>query len=246
MGLTNGGFELPYVVVPGHDNCRVAWDWQAWVKTTQPVDVDPGEAGDCAYPEYKPITNADDPGRVIEGEASQCWFLTSKRMNAGIMQRVAVGTGNTVLFRALVETWCSDSDDPYTADGEMYARLIIDPAGGYDPEALGVVRGDWHRARAQYDEIDVLAVAEANSVTVFVQFWNKWRMKHNDAYVGKAQLIVTGDPPVDPPEPPDNPPSGTLGDLLARLEADINLLTEDLTAVVDYVSDNVVQALVVG
>lgn len=52
-----------------------------------------------------------------------------------------------------------------------------------------------------------MAVAEANSVTVFVQFWNKWRMKHNDAYVGKAELIVTGTQPPDPPDPPD--PTGT-------------------------------------
>jgi hypothetical protein len=226
MGLTNGGLNLPYIVVPGHDNCRVAWDWTAWAKTNQPVDVDVGETGDCAYPEYKPIMANVDPKRIIEGDATQCWFLTNKRMNAGVMQQVAVGTGNWCTFSAHVETWCSNEDDPYTDDGEMYARVLIDPRGGFDPEAECVVRGQWHRCRAEYDVIEVQAVAEANSVTVFVQFWNKWKMEHNDAYLGKAELTVTGDvppddPPVDPPEdPPVDPPvDGTLTELLDAMDA---------------------------
>ena len=219
MALENPTFNLPYITVPGHDNCRVAAGWEAWAKNHQPIDVDLGEAGDCAYPEYKPITANVDPGRVIEGDAAQCWFLTSKRMNAGVYQRVPVGTGNVVTFSSYVHTWCSNSDDPYTADGEMYARVLIDPKGGIDIEAQGVVKSGWHRCRAEYDEIEVVAAAEANSVTVFVQFWNKWKMKHNDAYVGKATLVVEGGTPPDPPDPPD-PPSGDLAEeLLAIADA---------------------------
>ena len=219
MALSNPTFNLPYITVPGHDNCRVAEGWTAWTKPHQPIDVDLGEEGSCSFPEYKPITMVDDPNRILEGDAAQCFFLTSKRMNAGVYQSVPVGTDNIVTFTAHVHTWCSDSGDYYTADGEMYARVLIDPLGGTDIEADGVIKSGWHRCRAEYDEIEVVAAAEANSVTVFIQFWNKWKMTHNDAYVGNTSLIVEGGVPPEPPEPP-KPPSGDLIEELLSIAVD--------------------------
>ena len=205
MALQNPGLNLPYAGMDGHANIRTANGWTAW---WLPEGNEGGEAG---QPEYKPITPDVDAYRILEGDASQCWFIRWRVMNGGIAQQVSVGAGKRVTFRAPFHVWCSQSDDPIADDGELYVRVGIDPRGGTDPQAPSIVWGEWTRGTRAWQTIGVSTVAETDTITVYVQAWNKWPVAHNDVYVDEVELEVEGttEPPVEPPVEPPAPGEGT-------------------------------------
>ena len=112
----------------------------------------------------------------------------------------------------------SQSDDPHKADGELYARLGMDLRGGMDPWASTVHWTNWQRLTAEYQPLELQAIADAPHATVFVRAWNKWRLSHNDVYLDAVTLEVEGAAP---------PPSGdyvTRKELVAALKAVANNL----------------------
>ena len=224
VGIVNAGLDLPYVGMQNHANIRTANGWTPW---WLPEGNEGGEAG---QPEYKPITPDVDPYRVLSGDASQCWFIRWRIMNGGIAQQVNVGAGKRVTFRAPFHVWCSQSDDPAADDGELYVRVGIDPRGGTDPQEVGIVWGEWTRGTRAWQTIGVSTVSETDTITVYVQGWNKWSMAHNDVYVDEVELEVEGGT-----EPPDPPAPGEPGDYEVCLVATIGGLEIPITGTVRMV-----------
>ena len=206
MGFTNGSFEGTYVAHPWHDNILVAPGWHAWWSDKKWPDQDQNPERPLAAPEYKAITLLDDAARILEGTSCQCFFVFSKLMNAGVYQQVQVGAGKRVTYSQPFHAWCSQSDNPRVSDGELYLRAGIDPRGGTDWEAPGIVWGNWVRGMAEYAGTSISTVSETDDVTVWVHAWNKWALKHDDCYLDGATLEVEG----EEPEPPEPPPSGVL------------------------------------
>ena len=125
--LRNSDFEGPYVV---HENeVKVAPDWMPFFSGGEAPEG--GER--CYQPEYKPIPRSLAAYRVHSGDTAQCWFVRWKVMDAGVYQTVQVPVGALITLRAHAHCWCSQSDDPRKADGELYARLGRDLPGGEGP-----------------------------------------------------------------------------------------------------------------
>lgn len=198
--LNNSSFEGPYIQ---HENeVKVAPDWMPFFSGGEAPEG--GER--CYRPEYKPVLRSLAPYRVYSGDTAQCWFVRWKVMDAGVYQTVQVPVGALMTFRAQVHGWCSQSDDPHKADGELYVRLGMDLQGGMDAFAPTVLWTNWERVTAEYQPLEMQAVADAPYCTVFVRAWNKWRLSHNDLYLDAATLEVDGSVP---------PPSG---DYVTRTE----------------------------
>jgi hypothetical protein len=194
--LVNPSYELPYNE-QGAGEVKVANGWTAFFSEGETIE---GQ-GPTARPEYKPLPKTIDEHRVIDGNTAQCWFTNWKIHDAGVYQRVTnIPAGATATFKANGQVWCSDSDDPRVSDGELYFRLGIDPTGGIDYRSGNVVWTDLVFGTKDYQEIQVSAIAQATSITVFVRSWNKWALKHNDMYVDKASLIIEGGGTIPPPD----------------------------------------------
>jgi hypothetical protein len=179
-------------------------------------------------PEFKPVTVAIDPKRVVEGQTTQGWFVRWKTMDAGVYQRVTgLAAGQELTFSASIQVWCSQKDNPRADDGELYMRVGIDPAGGIDPWADSVQWSAWERGTREHERISITATAAGGAATVFVRGWNKWKLSHNDAYVDDAQLIVAGVPEEGEGEKEKEPaelPGGDVAQHLAQISAKLDKL----------------------
>jgi hypothetical protein len=119
--------------------------------------------------------------------------------------------------------WCSESDDPLAADGELYARLGLDLQGGMDPWAATVQWTRWARLTEEYQALELQAIADAPHATVFIRAQTRWRLSHNDVYRDAVTLEVEGIAP---------PPSGdyvTRKELVGALRAMASALEGWLT-----------------
>jgi hypothetical protein len=77
----------------------------------------------------------------------------------------------------------------------------IDLTGGMNPFAETVVWGRGahiYNTHAQVPEVE--AVAQGDTVTVFLRSKTLWAFKHNDAYWDETKLVVVGEEEVPPPE----------------------------------------------
>jgi len=193
-GIVNPGLNRPYrAPLAGHENIIVANGWEPWWLATDP------EGNQADQPEYNPMLAADFPDRVLDGDASQHWFIMWRRMSAGIYQRINVGAGRRVTTRVPFHVWCSQSDDPKRDDGELYMRIGLDRNGGTDPESADVEWSNWVRGTNSWTIISLSLVTEQDDVTLFVHAWNKWALKHCDIFVDAIEFEVEGDEPAPPP-----------------------------------------------
>jgi len=201
--VINPSFEQPYEKQAG--TAFVAAGWKFWFNEGDP----PAEQnqGPLAMPEYKEAPIAIDPHRVAEGLSAQCWFIQYKVMDGGVRQVVPVTQGKRYYFTVEGQAWCSDSDNPHTADGELYVSLGLDPYGREDAQAQGIVWSPWQRVTANYETYASQKVeAQGGAMPVYIRAWNKWRLKHNDIYVDDLKWFEDGTDP-EPPDPPDPPPT---------------------------------------
>nr|HID13279.1 LysM peptidoglycan-binding domain-containing protein [Anaerolineae bacterium] len=114
----------------------------------------------------------------------------------------------------LLEGETPPADSPGTPDDwrNFTFYLGIDPTGGTNPYADTVVWGHGAHIYNEYAQPpSVEAVAEADTVTVFLRSKTLWPFKHNDAYWDNASLVVTGasPTPTSTPLPPSSTPTST-------------------------------------
>ncbi|MBK7895861.1 MAG: hypothetical protein IPJ90_13490 [Anaerolineaceae bacterium] len=217
--ITNPSFEGDYPVyimaAPGHPDCqtwfpdqpnqfcervKLADDWQPyWLNTPRT------ENWMNIQPEYVPSLPHEQPPRVRSGDKSQHYFSFWSTHEGGLMQQVSAVEDGRYCFsswghawssRETLSGWLSDPND----HGQLYQRVGIDPTGGTDWQSHTVV---WSEMRMQYDEFglfSVEAVAESDTITVFI--WSKANVpvKHNDVYWDDARLTLLQAAAVEPGE----------------------------------------------
>ena len=213
--LTNPGFEGAYNPQDNQGEIRVANGWRAfWSEGQRYVPGIDGGFNDhpTRRPEYNAALPGVDPYRIRSGQAAQHWFSFSGTSYAGVMQRVeGVQVGNTYQARAWLQGWCDNADGNthYCAPNVAYVSIGIDPDGG-----------DWYGSRAiQWSQWQALTggylrynsppvVANGTRVTVYISVAFKWPLKHDDAYLDDAELVVLTSSPQPTPTPTPPPPTG--------------------------------------
>lgn len=215
--LANPSFEGDYPVyvmaAPGHPDCqtwfddqpdqycervKLADDWHPyWLNTPRT------EVWMNIQPEYVPSLPHEQPPRVRSGDKSQHYFSFWSTHEGGLYQQVSALENGRYCFSSWGHAWSSRETQPgWLSDpddhGELYQRVGIDPTGGTDWQSPNVV---WGEMRLQYDEFglfSVEAVAEANTITVFI--WSKANIpvKHNDVYWDDATLTLEQAAAVEP------------------------------------------------
>jgi len=190
--LTNPGFEEGFSIRED-PAVNVANGWEPWYVTG---------AGFGIRPEWNQEQLWLPSIRVLHGDYGQKMFNTWGVHTAGIYQQVAVPEGSLLEFSIWVQVWSSDCDDicvsplepchppSPNSHGNYRVSVGIDPTGGTDPLAEGVI---WSDETVYYDRwvrLVVYATAQAETVTVFTRGRPEWGVKHNDSYWDSASLRV--------------------------------------------------------
>ncbi|GJM41060.1 MAG: hypothetical protein DHS20C20_13420 [Ardenticatenaceae bacterium] len=207
--IANPSFEGDYPVyimpAPGHPDCqtwfddqpnqfcervKLADDWHPyWLDTPRT------ENWMNIQPEYVPSLPHEQPPRVRSGDKAQHYFSFWSTHEGGMMQQVSVVENGRYCFsswghawssRETLSGWLSDPND----HGELFQRVGIDPTGGTDWQSPNVV---WGEMRMQYDEFGLFsvdAVAQADTITVFLWSRANIPVKHNDVYWDDARFTL--------------------------------------------------------
>ena len=210
--LRNPGLEAPYIEKGGELPRSVANGWEAWNVEANADQPD----FESEPPEYFQATRTD---RIRSGEAAQRYESFFATHTGGIFQVVpAVGAGNEVSFGIYAYVWSSSLDDESTSegDGDVNLQVGIDPTGGVDGTSSSII---WSEDREEYDaynEYVVSAVAEADTVSVWVRSQIELPVQNTQIYLDDAFLSVEGQeqaqasPTVAPPTATNTlPPSPT-------------------------------------
>lgn len=203
--LLNPGFEEEFSQ-RGAGEVQVATGWFPWWVQGTP---DQTEVGYLRRPEYKPeLGRLFGYRRIHGGDYAQKFFTTYSTHVGGFYQQVAVPRGYRVTFSIWVQVWSSSGNNPDEVidDGDYKVSVGIDPTGGVDGSATGVVWSPQMRADNQWVQLEVTAVAQASTVTVFARSAPLYRVKHNDSYWDDAS-VVASPPPLPPPTRPTSTPT---------------------------------------
>ncbi len=206
--VKNPGFEEGFTQ-RGAGELEVAVHWDPWWISGS---ADDNATGYFYRPEYKPESAAIfGMRRVHSGGFSQKQFNTYAHHRAGIRQQVSgVTPGATVTFSIWAQVWSSGQDNPDECGefGNYKVTAGIDPTGGREGASGNIVWSAPIMACNQWVFLQVSAVAQKNTVTVFARGEPEYRMKHNDAYWDDASLTVQS-PPTATPRPPTATPRPT-------------------------------------
>ena len=197
--LTNPGFEDgyserldPYEPEEGpKGELRVANGWELWHDNRDRCRDHPCYNWRPEY-WYEDGYVHTDPLRVRSGRYAQKMSNLYSTHTAGLYQQVAVPEGSQVEFSIWVVVWSSSEDDPHhsTSPGEYWLSVGIDPYGGTDAFSDQIIWSDGIEYYDEHVQLSVLAVAQADHVTVFTRAAPEYCVKHNDSYWDDACLIV--------------------------------------------------------
>lgn len=188
--LQNPGFEAPYNELEGQPPRQVAEGWTPWH-----LLADPGSPSFAnIQPEYEPAEADSD--RVMEGESAQLLRSFFATHDGGVYQQVSgITPGADLRFSVFAYVWSNtfDETDISEEDGDVFVQVGIDPAGGTDPESESVV---WSPSGVEqydaYNEYEVEAQAEGDTITVFVRTTIGVPVKNNEIYLDAASLVAAG------------------------------------------------------
>ncbi|RME51068.1 MAG: hypothetical protein D6795_08920, partial [Deltaproteobacteria bacterium] len=124
---------------------------------------------------------------VHGGEAAQWWWTSYTTHRAGIYQRVKVGAGKKVTFRAW--TWRQDAWNNDNVNEETWVG--IDPTGSTNPSASSIVWSSGEHAFETWTEQTVSATATNDVVTLLVQGKAYYAGANMVTVVDDAELTVT-------------------------------------------------------
>lgn len=207
--LRNPGFEGDYFAWNGIPEVQVAHDWTPW--WVEDSNRDPR----WNRPEWKRAQAAFFPNRVRSGASSQQWFTFYASHYGGMYQQVFnVTPGQTYRFSVWVQVWSSLEDNALESVSPANPRLQV----GIEPNGIAVPGLAWPPGsviwsfEAPMDQaidgwayMSVDAVAQNETITVYLRTSPDFANKHNDMYIDDAQLVLVSDAPVQPPPPTATP-----------------------------------------
>ncbi|MBP7687056.1 MAG: LysM peptidoglycan-binding domain-containing protein [Thermoflexales bacterium] len=207
--LINPGFEEPFTAQGG--SVFVANGWQAWYLvpdgTTYPTTCPESAPETCkpyGIPNYR-ISQPQDqrvPPRARTGNSQQ-WGSGYFVFIGGVYQTVGNLTPGTRLrFSAYTQAFnCSNDLGCFGGVGEVgksyepgenSLRVGIDPTGGTNAFSPNIVWSGFANPLDAFVLQSVEAVAQGNTVTVFVWSAPQYSSKHVDIYVEDASLSALG------------------------------------------------------
>ena len=183
----------------------MAHDWTPWWVE------DPNRDPRWNRPEWKRAQAAFFPNRVRSGASSQQWFTFYASHYGGMYQQVFnVTPGQTYRFSVWVQVWSSLEDNALESVSPANPRLQV----GIEPNGIAVPGLAWPPGsviwsfEAPMDQaidgwayMSVDAVAQNETITVYLRTSPDFANKHNDIYIDDAQLILVSDAPPPPPPP---------------------------------------------
>lgn len=106
----------------------------------------------------------------------------SSAYRAGLLQQVPLGAGRTVTVTGWIYATSNESGDFNVERG-----IGVDPAGGTDPDAAGVV---WHRRwdnqsggeMGVFKQYSVTVTSTAGTITIFTWIYNKWNFSTHSVH----------------------------------------------------------------
>ena len=189
--IVNWSFEdgfYPYPMGGGVANC-----WVAFVEETIPPETPP----------IFRLTGYDDFPEAIEGIHSQRIWSDGTGFIAGIYQQVP-GVAPGVAYKAWV-VWAAVRSSG-TDEFIMGRRIGIDPYGGTDSRSPDIVWSPeiWGYDKKQFELLKVSAVAQAETITVFLRVDNHVTHGQDEVFFDGVFLIVDPDQPTATPTPTTN------------------------------------------
>lgn len=190
--IANWSFEdgfYPYPMGGGVANC-----WVAFVEETIPPETPP----------IFRLTGYDDFPEAIEGIHSQRIWSDGTGFIAGIYQQVP-GVIPGVAYKAWV-VWAAVRSSG-TDEFIMGRKIGIDPYGGTDSRSPDIVWSPeiWGYDKKQFELLKVSAVAQAETITVFLRVDNHVTHGQDEVFFDAVFLIVDPDQPPATPTPPPTP-----------------------------------------
>jgi len=203
--LRNPKFDAPYTSRDAPE-IRIANGWNEW-NTPRTYWVGP----------IKRFESEPSTFLTHSGTYSQKQHQRYALSRGGVMQKITVTPGKWYRFACWVWVYCSTRDDNVSAGGDLHARVGINPWGAW-PDHYASIPGkecDKYDPAEGYDkwvQIEVIAPAFGNEITVFTEALSQHTVSHNDVYWDDASFgeVDLGDAP-PPVEPPDPPPVGECG-----------------------------------
>jgi LysM repeat protein len=212
--LTNPGFEENFTTQGGDQPRQVADGWTAWhVPATEDMP-----SFQNASPKYQPV--APDSSRIRTGSNAQLYFSFFETHEGGVYQQVSgLDDGAEYRFSIYAHIWSSTFEDVDVSEdpGDVALRVGIDPTGGTDGTSSDVV---WSTPAIFYDtyrQYSVIASADGDTITVFVESTVGAPVQNSYVYLDDAVLESTeqAEEPTDEPtatteptatdEPQDSP-----------------------------------------
>jgi LysM repeat protein len=191
--LTNPGFEEPFITDGGDE---VANGWNAW--HVPRAEDEPNFQNE--EPDYFQAVRED---RIRSGSAAQRYESFFATHTGGVFQVVPdVGEGSEVTFGVYAWVWSSslDNEDVSEDDGDVILDVGIDPTGGTDGTSPDII---WSVGEEQYDSYNLYtvdAIAEADTISVWVRSRVGFAVKTSRIYLDDAFLTIEREaPPTDTP-----------------------------------------------
>ena len=232
--LNNGGFEGGFRGW-GPNDSQIPNGWEPF------VIQDPS-----APPQFK--DSAAFGGFVERLDGEHCLVIWSHWVpfDAGIYQQVGNVTPGTA-YQVQVE-WAPmqsyNAEEGGKQKGDFLGRVVgIDPTGGTDPNSPNIVWSQelWKEKRVAKDYLRISAVAQSNTITVFLRAKNPQPHGQDQVFFDVVSLVVdptqpTAPPPTDTPVPtdtrprPTRPPKPTNTPTLAPTDTPVATFTATSTA----------------
>lgn len=187
--LINGNFDGEFITREGAAPRQVAEGWMPWY--IPPSDASPSFANhDPNYDQESDRVHSSDG-------TAQKYFTLFATHQGGLYQHVeGVSSGTTYRFSIYGYVWSSSFEDADASEdpGDVVLRVGIDPTGGTDGTSPDII---WSTSATfyydAYRQYAIIATAENDAITVFIEATVGGPRANNYIYVDDAVLDVASE-----------------------------------------------------
>ncbi|MCY4246274.1 MAG: LysM peptidoglycan-binding domain-containing protein [Chloroflexi bacterium] len=184
--LINGDFDGEFITREGAAPRHVAEGWVPWHI--------PSSAASPSFANHDPNYDQENDRVRTLGGTAQKYFTLFATHQGGLYQRVAgLRSGTTYRFSLYGYVWSSSFEDADASEdpGDVELRVGIDPTGGTDGASPDII---WSTSATfyydAYRQYAVIATAENDAITVFIESTAGGPRANNYIYVDDAALDV--------------------------------------------------------
>ena len=187
--LVNGNFDGQFTIVEGPAPRQVAEGWTPWHI--------PPSAASPSFANHDPNYDQESDRVHTSGGTAQKFFTLFATHQGGLYQHVeGLSSGVTYRFSIYGYVWSSSFEDADISEdpGDVVLRVGIDPTGGTDGTSPNII---WSTSATffydAYRQYAVIATAENDAITVFIEATVSGPRANNYIYVDDAALDVASE-----------------------------------------------------